>query len=67
MSFYLVSFLRKERKYCGNISVVGLGGDEDGGVLTTVFIVRVDSSRVPREELADCCDVAVASSYPDVW
>lgn len=38
-----------------------------GGVLTTVFIVGVNRGGVPREELADCCNVAVARSYPDVW
>lgn len=38
-----------------------------GWLLTTVFIVRVDGGGVPREELADCCNVTVTSSYPDVW
>lgn len=38
-----------------------------GWLLTTIFIVRIDSSGVPREELANCYDIAVASSYPNVW
>lgn len=36
-------------------------------VLTTIFVVRVDSGGVPCEELANCCNIAVAGGDPDVW
>lgn len=76
MSFILGHFLEGNVNNCCNIlcrrNVVveetrWWGSGVRLGLLTTILIVGINGGGILGEELTNSCDVAVTSSYPDVW